>query len=710
MVESFKDLNILDTYSSDECDILECFYDPVLSLSVKYDRVTGFFSPKVLAAAARGFAYAIKNNIKIRLLTSVEVDPTLVSALGNNFGSEDFESFANWNISTITDNIEKDYLSILAYLLENNQLEIKVAIIIEDSGIFHQKVGIMTDASGNSLSFSGSNNETVYGWTKNIEEFKVFKDWSPRSVSYFSSDRNNFDKLWNNTSAKAIVLPIDEAVKAKIVRETKTNEDINVVIKRIKDKPKNKPEAKPLRDYQKEAIQKWFEHDCTSIFEMATGTGKTMTAINALKRFKEEKGYLHCVIAVPLQTLTVQWQLEIRKILNDIVIINTSTTPSWKQTIQSFSTLASFNKDRDYIIITTYSSIQKVSDLLPSKDVILLADEMHNMITDRKLEAAADSHYKYRLGLSATPTRIWKKEDSQDLRRIFGNNSFEYGIDEALNNKWLVPFNYYPHIVNLTSEEYEDYIDYSRKINKIRRSLGDVSLSSKPKTESEKELKESLKKLYEYRSFIKKNATGKIDTLIDELIPARRDDKLYHALIYVDNEKMLTQLQKQLLNTTIITSKYIGETPLDERLRIINSLNNERINAIVAIKCLDEGVDIPSARTSYILSNGTEPREYVQRLGRVLRRDDATGKQYADVNDYLVFPTAITSFNDDEERNASRNLIKNELRRAMFFLKRAKNSEEVINGLLLAADEYGFQFDPEELDDELINNKGEEDK
>lgn len=710
MTESFKDLNILDTYSSDECDILESFYNPVLSLSVKYDRVTGFFSPKVLAAAARGFAHAIKNNIRIRLLTSVEVDPTLISTLGNSFNSDSFNSFANWDVSSITDSIEKDYLSILAYLLENNQLEIKVAIIFEDSGIFHQKVGIMTDSFGNSLSFSGSNNETVYGWTKNIEEFKVFKDWSPHSVSYFSSDRNNFDKLWNNTSSKAIVLPIDDAVKAKIVRETKTNEDINVVIKRIKNRPENKPEVKPLRDYQKDAIQQWFEHDCTSIFEMATGTGKTMTAINALKRFKEEKGYLHCVIAVPLQTLTVQWQLEIRKVLDDVIIINTSTTSSWRQAIQNFGTLASFDKERDYIIITTYSSIQKVSDLLPTKDVILLADEMHNMITDRKLEAAADTHYKYRLGLSATPTRIWKKEDSQDLRRIFGNNSFEYGIDEALKNKWLVPFNYYPHIVNLTDEEYEEYINYSRRINKIRSSLSGINLSSKPKTESEKEIKELLKKLYEYRSTIKKNASEKIDVLVDELVSARKDDTLFHALIYVDNEKMLTKLQKKLLSTTIITSKYIGETPLDERLKIIESLNNKRINAIIAIKCLDEGVDIPSARTSFILSNSTEPREYIQRLGRVLRKDDATGKKHADVNDYLVFPSAITSFNDNEERTASRNLVLNELCRAMFFLKRANNSEDVLNGLLLAADEYGFQFTTEELEKQLIKNKGEEEE
>lgn len=709
MAESFKELNISDTYSSDECDILECFYDPVLSLSVKYDRVTGFFSPKVLAAAARGFAFAIKNGIKIRLLTSIEVDPSVVSMLGDKLSSKDFESLASWDISDITNNIEKDYLSILAYLLENNQLEIKVALITDDIGIFHQKVGIMTDSYGNSISFSGSNNETVYGWTKNIEEFKVFKDWSPRSVSYFNSDRNNFNKLWDNASSKTLVVPIDEAVKAKIIKETKSNEDINIIIKRVKSYRSNsKPTMKPLRGYQLEAIQNWFDHNCTSVFEMATGTGKTMTAINALKRFKKEKAYLHCVIAVPLQTLTVQWQLEIRNVFDDIMIINTSTTPSWRQAIQNFGTLSSFGNERDYIIITTYSSLQKVSDLLPTNDVILLADEMHNMITDRKLEAAADKHYKYRLGLSATPTRIWKKEDSQDLMRIFGNNSFEYGIDEALKNKWLVPFNYYPHIINLTDEEYEDYIEYSRKINKIRCSLGDVSLSSKPKTESEKELKESLKKLYEYRSFIKKNASDKINKLIDELTEARKNDNLFHTLIYVDNEKMLAKLQKQLLDTTIITSKYIGETPLDERLKIIDSLNNERINAIIAIKCLDEGVDIPSAKTSYILSNGTEPREYIQRLGRVLRRDDGTNKEYADVNDYLVFPASLNTFNDEEERNASRNLIKNELRRAMFFLKRAKNSEEVVNELLLAADDYGFQYDEKELDDELLINKGEQ--
>lgn len=704
MTKSFKDLEILDTYSSDECDILECFYNPVLSLSVKYDRITGYFSPKVLAAAARGFAYAIKNNIKIRLITSVEVDDSLMKTIGDEFRIDNFEDLINWDISEIQDAIMEDYLSVLAFLLRQGLLEIKVAVISDKSGIFHQKVGIVTDDEGNSLSFSGSNNETVYGWTRNIEEFKVFKDWTIRSAAYFASDKKNFDKLWSNESSKAIVLPISDAVKDRIVRSAEKNEDIDVIVKRIKHGggEVEKPNKRELRPYQIQAIDSWFSHNCNSIFAMATGTGKTFTAINALRRFKDKKGFLHCVVAVPLQTLTVQWQTEINEFFPDCRIINTSTLSNWRKDVETLATLANFGMSKDFIIITTYSSIQKVADLLSSDDNILLADEVHNMITEKKLESAADRHFKYRLGLSATPARIWKKEDSEDLVRIFGNNSFEFGIDEALRNKFLVPFNYYPHVIHLNAEEYGDYIDLSRKINKLRRQLGNTDISSKPKTEEEKELKESLRKMYEYRAYIKKNASEKIDVLMEELQKLQKDGQLYHALIYVDNEKMLTSLQKALLDTSVITTKYIGETPLQDRLRIIDSLNGERINAIVAIKCLDEGVDIPSAKLSFILSNGTEPREYTQRLGRVLRLDPKSGKDIANVNDYLVFPSASTGFVDEEERNIARNLVKNELRRARFFLKRAKNAEEVINDLLLKADEYGFQFEEEEFNENNI--------
>lgn len=732
---ALRDFEIKDTYSSATDDSLVCeFYNPVLEQAAQYDRITGFFSPSVLAIASRGFAGLISTRGKIRLITSVQLDDRIYRLVIENDVVLDDKLLENFNFDEIKSQLDKDYLSVFAWLYRTGQLELKVAVMSKERSMLHQKIGIVTDVEGNSLSFSGSNNETPNGWQHNIEQFKVFKSWNPHTASFYQSDKEEFDILWENMSTKASVITLDNAIKDKLIQiiEKHRKDDINNVVKRIRKtehinkirispardrdlQPSSKPnspqdqptnehknrtaeDTRDLFDYQKQAIQHWFSNKCESIFEMATGTGKTFTTINALKEFSVKNSYLRAIIVVPLTTLTLQWHNDLQRLLPGYRIINTSLDSDWRQVMHSLYMSKLLNKESEnFIIITSYKmyptenfleAASKITD-----DYILVADEMHNLVTNRCIEAAQNNIFKYKLGLSATPTRLWKQEESAYISRLFGNNSFSYDLKNAIEAGFLVPYNYHPVFSYMGSDEYDEYCELSKTIAKMYASSDSRDSNS------------LLNSKLIARARLKKNTSSKIPELSKLITQLDGLQKLHHALIYVDNEDFLSVLQKMLSENNIVTTKFVGSTSIEDRIKIINNLRNKTIKAIVAIKCLDEGVDIPSAKSAFFLSNNTDPREYVQRLGRVLRRDEKGGKTFADIYDFIVLPPNPKSFDDESGRTIARNLIKNELIRSKFFQELAINgsvAEEIIEDRI---DEYGFVFE----DSELLYNLEKED-
>lgn len=466
---------------------------------------------------------------------------------------------------------------------------------------------------------------------------------------------------------------------------------------------RNNKEVK-LRDYQEKAIEHWRKHNYVSVFEMATGTGKTFTTVAALKKFREDKGFLSGLIAVPLTTLAIQWQETIDRVFDDLVIINTVTDGNWKTKLERLVDLKELGVDKDFMMITTYSMFNRkdVRELLTplmNGEAVLVADEMHNLVTKRGIESAQSDMYKYKLGLSATPNRLWRPDESKVLMKLFGDNKFEFSLEKAIEQGYLVPFNYYPVKVYLTDDEWQEFVSLSRKIGQILSGMS-------PKLVKEDDpIFEDLTSLMRRRARIKKNAVNKLPVLENELSRLRKIGELDHALIYAENEHYLSDLQLLLSKNKIMSSRIVGEVALRERLNIIDSLRSGSIEAIVAIKCLDEGVDIPSARRAFILSNNTDPREYVQRLGRVLRLDPESNKTDADVYDFIVMPPSGTVFEDEKEQNIARNMIKNENVRAKFFMDLAMNASDAREKMFEMGDEYGFVF----ADDELCyNNDNEE--
>lgn len=690
-----EQLNLKRVYSSSSDNLLRDFYNPVLEHAVKYDRISGYFSPTVFAVCAKGLSSMFVNGGKMRLITSIEVDRRTFESLtaSNDLTSAIIEKYSIPDDPLeLRTELEKNYYSLFVSLLKLGVIELKIALTVSGTGILHEKIGIIHDKDNMMLSFSGSNNETVYGWTQNIENFKVFPEWDESTKGYFNDDLNKFEKYWNGSSEKIIILTVDEALKQKIFKNYEHTENVNELIEEIKLKERleyNKPnQTRELRDYQKLAIQHWEDQGFVSIFEMATGSGKTFTSLNALNYFKKSKGYLRCILVVPLVTLVEQWENEVRALVEKVTIINaTGSNPSWKSDFRKVSQSAVLGTEDDFILITTYStfSTQTFRDLLtnyPKDDLILLADEMHNLVTENNINTASSENFKYRLGLSATPTRLWKQNESSIVRELFGGKSFVYSLADAIKNKALVEYEYKVIPVNLTEDEFEEYLNLSKQASRLSHFAKDKSNGPNP-----------LATILTKRSIIKKQAENKFFAL-DQLIEVlKKRGDFHNALIYVDSNSSLTNVQHILTDKHIKSSKFTGDESLSLRNKVIKALYSKQIEAIIAIKCLDEGVDIPSATIGIFLSNNTDPREYVQRLGRVLRRHEQSNKSLAYVYDFIVLPPSTV----DSSNSSARNLVKTEVKRIKFFEELAKNATEVREELGNILDNYGYYFETDEL-------------
>jgi superfamily II DNA or RNA helicase len=243
-----------------------------------------------------------------------------------------------------------------------------------------------------------------------------------------------------------------------------------------------------------------------------------------------------------------------------------------------------------------------------------------------------------------------------------------------------VPYKYQPIPIYLTLEEYEEYDILSKEIGKMSQYNQGSDISNAYSMKLTR------------RAKIKKQAANKLVAL-DAMFKIKTPEEMVNTLIYVDSNSMLEDVQRILTTNQVKSTRFTGSESLEERLSTINHLRQHKINAIVAIKCLDEGVDIPSAVNGIFLSNNTDRREYVQRLGRILRKDQKGNKRHANVYDFIVFPPRDIQNTDQ----VARNLVKNELIRAQFFIDLAMNKNEAKAYVGDLLDQYGYYFEQNEL-------------
>ena len=666
----FKNLRILETYDSDEDDILNDFYIPILSNSVQYDRLAGYFSSTTLASSAKGMARFIENGGKMRLVTCVQISEQDQQAIREGLTKPE-EAISRIIMAEldVADQLQKDHVAALAWMIADGKLEIKIAVPyasndgfvtgeLDRNSIYHQKIGILHDDEHNIVSFSGSINETGKAWTGNIEEFKVFCSWKPGQDVYGANDARKFEKFWHDKSDNTKVFDLPVAIKEHLI--THAPKSITDAIEKIKTGTAVQHE---LRDYQQAAVEEWFESDRRGIFEMATGVGKTWTAVACMKRmFEQDSAGSLVVIACPYQHLVTQWGRELEKwgIGSEFAY---DSSVSWQQKLGNRMLQLNDTLLKNQVIVTTHAtfSSEKFIRMINTCKVksLIIVDEVHKIGSEGNSRGLLDT-YDFRLGLSATPKRYFDKAGTKIIFGFFGQVVFKLELDKAIRRGFLTPYSLFPHMVHMTDDEAEKYREYTRRIA-IERS-------------KERPNQKFIQDQSIYRANIVKAARNKIEKFREVL---EKGEEWKHCLVYCVGAQM-DDAVSILHEKGIIFHRITEKESNKKRDSLLAKFACGERDVLIAIKCLDEGVDVPSTRIAIILASSHNPIEFIQRRGRILRRYE--GKTHAVIHDLIVLPRILPA--GETHTESERNMVRNELARLREFARSSDNpkySEEIIS-------------------------------
>ena len=677
---NYKDLDIQQSYKSQgDNTIPDAFLNPVLKCSKEYDRSVGFFSSGVLDTIMEGITVMAQNGGKVRLIASPKLNEEDVEAIETGYKQRD---------QVITEAFTRDYqqelnklsdlrLQLLCDLIRENILDIKIAIT-DGYGIYHDKLGILHDFDGNTIVFYGSSNSSYSGYRSNYEKIRVVKGWEGNNHTIIDDEQEEFFSLWNNTNEFVEVFEYTDTAEKELI------EIINV-----RKGSGSKSAAIKLRDYQENAINAWTNNNYHGFYVMATGTGKTWTAIYSAKSLIEKHSCM-VVICAPYKHLVKQWSEDVQSAFPEAsIVLVSSENPGWDRQITDEIIKCSYNKNHQVIIISTIASFNTkrfMETILKHKgERLLIVDEAHRF-TNRP--EVLHRIFNYMLGLSATPFSGSSAEKGKELLDFFGGQVFSLPIEVALEKGYLVPYYYKPIYVTATIEEEEKF----NKLTKVILSCFRNNQCINPDL-----LVKSLRNRLRLISMASEKQE-KIDRIIGDI------NEKDHVVVYCGDGRLFDNDTKQELRhiqavKKVLTkhdykaSQFTASESMMERMSLVDSFNKGEISALAAIRCLDEGINIPSIKSALILSSNDDYREFVQRRGRILRTYE--NKKNATIYDVVVLPSTDMK---------SWAII--EFRRFLEYGKLAINWPELKIELSEMLNEYGINL--EEIDVYDYEDMGEE--
>ncbi|MBF0522225.1 MAG: DEAD/DEAH box helicase family protein [Candidatus Omnitrophica bacterium] len=690
MNKNLTDYNLKPSYWSDQDDILNEFYIPTLSAAKIYKRITGFFSSNSLAVAAKGIANFIKNDGQMFLITSVILSEEDKRAIEEVLYEQ--EEKVLQEIENMEEQLMKDHVSMLSWMLKTKKLSIRIAVVPQ--GIIHQKIGILEDLEGNILSFTGSDNETANGWLYNDETFHVFRSWKGFvEEEHLRHDLEQFNKMWEGKTQRTRIYPISEAFANKIIRIAPKNyADFENLSSNIEEGVLGKKyldgvAKRDVRPYQLKAIDAWESHECKGMLEMATGTGKTFTSLKIIERLIKKEGRLFLIIVVPYIHLVSQWKKEFIAHFKDqfLMMEAHSGVRMWEKDLNEYAQNFLLRFTDKVVVFTIYDTFSKNKfiDLVEKylnnhENLMIVADEVHHLGSSSNQNCMRD-FFKFRLGLSATPDRWFDEDGSDKLRNYMGGTVFRFSLKEAIPD-FLVPYDYYPEVVQMTGDEIEDYIVLARKISKVSKCSTNGSGG---------DWDNYLRKLLIDRANLIVNNENKKKRFEQIILDLKKSNLIDHLLIYCSPEQI--KWVSQLLNKhNILQRKITFEETQDERSKILDAFEKGFYKALIAIRCLDEGVDIPSIKTAIILASSTNPAQYIQRRGRVLRKHHHKDK--AIIYDFFVIPAEGAALDPDILR-IEQKIISREVRRSKEFFDSATNKDYVLLVLSKIMNQFKVYFE-----------------
>lgn len=691
---SLQDCRIKTEYRSLIDNVAKDFYVPLLKEAISYKRAVGFFSSSILVEISKGIGELVKNGGRIEIVASPRLsdDDILAIRKGYSLRQDICKNAVLRELSIPENDYQKDRLNYLANLIADGYLDIKIAITESDSmiGMYHEKMGIITDAEGNRVAFTGSNNESANALTANYETIDVYTSWS-NDEERVRNKEASFAAIWDDHE-RGIRTFVFEELSDEIIKRYKrepvdyknfdTNQD-NIPQIEKQYSFFRVPDNVDFYDYQKQAIENWLEAEGCGIFDMATGSGKTYTALGAITRLSQLLSEnIAIVIVAPYQHLVEQWVEDIVKFNVTPIVAYSYPGQKWREQFKNAINAYNVGAIKNFCIISTNATFSgdDFQYILKrfKKNFCFVVDEAHNFGAE-KLSSLLPRKARYRLALSATIERYRDESGTAALKEYFGETPcIQFSLRDAITNGFLTPYYYYPVVTYLSRDELEDYNELTRKIIKCG-GASEENLEKNPHVEL----------LLIKRARIIAGCRSKIDSLIEIIEPFKDENYIlvYCGATRYDNEELDDDSQIRQIDEVnyrlyhdlhMRVRKFTSSENKAERESIRSAFaTGEELQIITAIKCLDEGVNIPAIKKAFILASSTNPKEYIQRRGRVLRK--AEGKEFAEIYDFITLPRLLSEvkYCSSKELEYDLTLVRKEFERMKNFADTASNPFEI---------------------------------
>ena len=666
-----KEFELEPVYDSEKYDIVTDLINPLLEKTKIYYRGVGYFSSGWLKVASKGLLTLAESGGKAYIIASPVLSEKDFKAISDGFKAKKDEILKfvlSKQVEDLENSLEKDTLNALAWLIADDILEFKIAIPRDKSslGLYHDKVGLFIDEKNDYVVVHGSLNDSIQG-TENGEAYSVFKSWEIAHKEFATNHKDRLLRLWNGENKQFYSFNIPKAIKDKLISFRENERPYRNKLNSSFSKRITAPFD--LHNYQETAISKWEENTYCGLFEMATGTGKTFTAINCALRLYEKNGRILTIVSVPYVHLMEQWASNISEFNFKVLKIDTSKS-DWnlrlKMSIQDFSVEAIDNLF--VVAVHDTCSGEKFQNAIKSINpnrTLFIADEVHGL-GSKEYRKALNPGFKYRLGLSATPRRWYDDEGTEFILNYFKNIVFNYSLEDAIKSNFLTKYEYKPILIELSETEQEEYNNLSLNILSLKTRLK----NNRDKIQEIHSLLKTIEHLYRERVAIISNASGKTASLISiikDLLDKFGKDKVRHILVYCPPGGHKNVLQK-LSQLGLRCHEFVHTVSPKDRQSVLKQFESGAIQVLVAVKCLDEGVDVPATETAFITASSSNPKEFIQRRGRVLRKSE--GKDISYIYDFIVVPNS--SLGNDKDTSC-RSIIQREFPRFAEFAALAEN-------------------------------------
>lgn len=677
---ALTDLELKNIYRNSTNEILNDLVIPLLKESKVYYRGVGFFTSNWIKLVTTGIESLIKNNGKIYLITSPKLSQEDWDAISiGNKAKTDIVLY-----ESIKRSIDEEFdiyskyqcLNVFSWLIADGILDLKFAICKNKKGIYHDKIAIFEDALSNRVCLHGSFNDSLQA-TYNGESMSVFRSWNSGQKEYINDHLEEFLSMWNNESDFYEVIDTPESVKKEFQKYKSNKRPYESKLSNKIHLPKF---VEKLNDYQEEAIQSIIRNQWSGILEMATGTGKTITSLAISQKFYSEKGRIFLVVVVPFNHLVTQWEENILSFGYKIPVKCNESKNNWysnlSRKIRNYNS-AITNIECLVTTYTTFSSIDFQTLINRIKEnIVLIADECH-YAGSKSLRYKFPEFIDVKIGLSATPQRWFDEEGTKYIKEYFNDTAYIYDMEAAIKNGFLTEYYYTPEIVRLNTDEYELYKNLTSKIIQLLQRGETVEQES------------NLQKLILKRADIISKAENKLPIFLEQIKAQYERGDINNTLVYCakGQSKLIT---KYLSELGISAHEFTYDVSNVNRTKVLDAFAKGEIQVLVAIKCLDEGVDVPSTKTAYFLSSTSNPREFIQRRGRILRKHKNKHKSY--IIDYIVFPP---EGNDNLSIDTS--IIEKDMPRFAEFAKYSFNEFNTKNRMRKYLEIYNLEYLMEKL-------------